>query len=165
MNHFLVPSILVPNVRMATLQSLKWWAVSWNPIPDDLVNGVLLGYRITYQMTYKSGSLQGGELKGGSEVVDALTYYYRAHKDIENYATYQVTVAGFTVAGDGPSEPMDVGMAPAQCLFLSMSINIHYFYCLLDIGDGPLEKKLVCRCKCTNEIVLSVETIDLFFFF
>ena len=60
-------------------------------------------------MTYKSGRLQGGELKGGSDTVDALTYFYKAEKDIENYATYEVTVAGFTVAGDGPSEKKIVG--------------------------------------------------------
>ena len=47
--------------------------------------------------------------KGGFAVVDELTYYYRAEQDIENYATYEISVAGYTVAGDGPSEKHLVG--------------------------------------------------------
>ena len=57
----------------------------------------------------------GGELKGGSASVDALTYYYKADQGIENYATYEVSVAAFTVAGDGPSETHLVGKYLSSC--------------------------------------------------
>lgn len=99
----IVPSIKVPNLNVYTKQHINWWAVSWRPITHEFVNGILLGYRITYHMTKQSGKDVGGEIERSIIDVNNLTYYKKVI-GLENYATYAVAVAGFTIAGDGPSE-------------------------------------------------------------
>ena len=59
-------------------------------------------------MTYKYGKLQGGEMVWREKEAGPLTYYQKIVTR-QNYATYDVTVAAFTDAGDGPSVPQSVG--------------------------------------------------------
>ena len=59
--------------------------------------------------------------------MDSLTYYYKAEEGIENYATYEVTVAGFTVAGDGPSEKHLVGEFSFGVIEDSIAYHLMYY--------------------------------------
>ena len=90
-------------MRISTKQHVHWWNISWNGIPADYVNGILLGYRLTYYMSYRSGKLLGGEHIKTIIEVNNLTFYYKV-SGLVNYATYDVTIAGYTIAGEGPSE-------------------------------------------------------------
>ena len=52
--------------------------------------------------------MQGGELQKTEIKVSNLTYYKKV-VGLVPYARYDVTVAGFTIAGDGPSQMKPVG--------------------------------------------------------
>ncbi|XP_065669705.1 uncharacterized protein LOC105849170 isoform X5 [Hydra vulgaris] len=97
-----VPSIPVPNFVVNDMQSISWWSVSWKPIPSEFINGILLGYRLIYYLSYQSGVEISGEKTKISLDFDIYTRYYK-QKDLLNYAIYSVSVAGFTAAGSGPA--------------------------------------------------------------
>ncbi|XP_047125709.1 uncharacterized protein LOC105850908 isoform X2 [Hydra vulgaris] len=97
-----VPSIPVPNFVVNDMQSTSWWSVSWRPIPTEYVNGVLLGYRLIYYLSYRSGVEISGEKTKIVLDFDIYTRYYK-QRDLLNYAIYSVSVAGFTAAGSGPA--------------------------------------------------------------
>ena len=83
-------------------QSIDWWSVTWGPLPKDKINGILRGYRLMYYMSYRSDIPIGGEQDPIIIDFDKFTFYYKATK-LVNYATYNVTVTGFTNAGNGPT--------------------------------------------------------------
>ncbi|XP_065669709.1 uncharacterized protein LOC105850908 isoform X4 [Hydra vulgaris] len=97
-----VPSIPVPNFVVNDMQSISWWSVSWKPIPSEFVNGILLGYRLIYYLSYQSGVEISGEKTKITLDFDIYTRYYK-QRDLLNYAIYSVSVAGFTAAGSGPA--------------------------------------------------------------
>jgi len=66
------------------------------------VNGILRGYRLMYYMSARSDITIGGETVRFEKDFDVFTFYYKATK-LVNYATYKVTVTGFTNAGNGPA--------------------------------------------------------------
>ena len=53
-------------------------------------------------MSYRSDIPIGGEVKPIVIEFDNVTFYYEA-RDLVNYATYNVTVTGYTNAGNGPA--------------------------------------------------------------
>ena len=83
------------------MQSFDWWAIRWGRLSSELSNGVLLGYRLIYYLSYYGGVEVTGEKQKVQLRFDNLTFYYKA-KNMLNYAVYNVTVVGFTVAGYGP---------------------------------------------------------------
>ncbi|XP_065669702.1 uncharacterized protein LOC105844513 isoform X3 [Hydra vulgaris] len=97
-----VPSIPVPNFVVNDMQSISWWSVSWKPIPSEFINGILLGYRLIYYLSYQSGVEISGEKTKITLDFDIYTRYYK-QRDLLNYAIYSVSVAGFTAAGSGPA--------------------------------------------------------------
>ena len=98
----LVPSVPVPNVFVTDMQSVDWWSVKWGRLPKDKIHGILKGYRLIYYMSYRSDIPIGGEVKPTVIEFDNVTFYYEA-RDLVNYATYNVTVTGYTNAGNGPA--------------------------------------------------------------
>ena len=100
--YFLVPSVPVPNVVINDMQAVDWWSISWGSLPSDKINGILRGYRLVYYMSYKSGIPVAGEPKRIVYDFDKFTFYFKASK-LLNYATYNVTVTGYTTAGNGPT--------------------------------------------------------------
>ena len=76
--------------------------MSWNPIPQQFVNGILRGYRLVYYLSYQSGMEISGEKKKVVLDFDKFTLYYK-QRDILNYAVYSISVAAFTVTGSGPA--------------------------------------------------------------
>ena len=82
------------------MRDISWFSVSWGRIPNERVNGILLGYKLTVSMHMESGR----EVMGATtfeKTFDIFTFYYKM-KNLVNYATYHVKVMGFTAAGDGP---------------------------------------------------------------
>ena len=84
------------------MQSVDWWSVKWGRLPKDKIHGILRGYRLIYYMSYRSDIPIGGEVKPVVIEMDNFTFYYEA-RDLVNYATYNVTVTGYTNAGIGPA--------------------------------------------------------------
>ena len=98
----LVPSVPVPNVIVNDMQSVDWWSVTWGKLPRDKINGILRGYRLIYYMSYRSEIPVAGEPKEIVHDFDKFTFYFKA-TNLVNYATYNVTVTGYTNAGNGPT--------------------------------------------------------------
>ena len=81
--------------------SIDWWAVGWRPINSEYINGILLGYRLIYYMSYYGGVEVVGEKQTVVLFFDNVTLYYKA-KNMQNYGVYNVSVVGYTAAGYGP---------------------------------------------------------------
>ena len=81
--------------------SISWWSVSWSEIPEDYANGILLGYRLTYYLAFRSGLESGGERINSEHEFDIFTFYYKATK-LLNYAVYNIRITSFTKPGNGP---------------------------------------------------------------
>ena len=102
MSFHLVPAIPVPNFEVSDMESVSWWSVSWGSIPDEHTHGILLGYRLIYYISLISGLEVPGEKIKEQHEFDVFTFYYKVTK-LLNFAVYNVTVTGFTQAGDGPA--------------------------------------------------------------
>ena len=80
---------------------------SWGKIPNDLVNGRLLGYKLKYTITLIADKATVGAPVTKIITLDKYTFRYKIH-GLQSYTTYAVSVAGYTAAGDGPySTPVD----------------------------------------------------------
>ena len=83
--------------------STDWFSVRWGKIPEEYVNGILRGYRLTYYLSYRASLPIGGELEKMQQDFNIYTFYYKV-AGLVNYAVYNVSIAGFTNAGNGVSE-------------------------------------------------------------
>ena len=100
---FSVPSVPVPNITLTDMTSTGWFYVTWGEIPDEFVNGILRGYRLTYYLSYRANLPIGGEVVKIQHDFGIHTFAYKV-TGLLNYAVYNVSIAGFTNAGDGFSE-------------------------------------------------------------
>ena len=73
--------------------------VSWEPVPEGFVHGILLGYRIFYTVISIAGEDVGKPTLNTTTDETALN---TTLSDLLNYAVYKITVTAFTVKGDGP---------------------------------------------------------------
>ena len=105
-------------MEVRTKQHISWWSVSWSAIPEDKVHGVLLGYRVRYQVGSQGGRAQGGDVPKYMIDVGPLTRYVKV-KHLTIYTTYEVTVAAHTIAGEGPSEIKIAGNVALFCFLFS----------------------------------------------
>lgn len=87
------------SVSAQNLTSESFIDVTWSPVPDGHVNGILLGYSIKYQRI----------LTADWEVFDteehALTVlptYLAISLRVQTYSIYRIQVAAFTRKGMGP---------------------------------------------------------------
>ena len=72
--------------------------VSWEPVPEGFVHGILLGYRIFYTLT----SIAGEDVRRPTvNTTTNETTLYTTLSDLLNYAVYDIRVTAFTVKGDG----------------------------------------------------------------
>ena len=72
--------------------------VSWKPVPEGFVHGILLGYRILYRV------LSIAEVNVRQPTVTATakpTALNITLTQLLNYAVYDIRVLAFTVKGDG----------------------------------------------------------------
>lgn len=72
--------------------------VSWEPVPEGFVHGVLLGYRIFYTVK----SIAGEDVRKLTvNTTTNETALRTTLSDLQNYAIYEIKVTAFTVKGDG----------------------------------------------------------------
>ena len=72
--------------------------VSWEPVPEGFVHGILLGYRIFYTVINIAGE---DVRKLTLNTTTTETALRTTLSDLLNYAVYEVKVTAFTVKGDG----------------------------------------------------------------
>ena len=72
--------------------------VSWEPVPEGFVHGILLGYRVLYKVL----ALAGEDIKGSTlnNTTDAATLNTTL-EGLQNFAVYEIRVSAFTIKGDG----------------------------------------------------------------
>ena len=68
--------------------------VAWTPPPRDQVNGILLGYNVTYK--------KAGETSASEQYINT-TFNFTVLSGLEKFAVYEVTVSAFTKVGRGPA--------------------------------------------------------------
>lgn len=72
--------------------------VSWEPVPEGFVHGILLGYRILYRVL----SIAGDDVKRLTlNTTTTETPLNTTLTRLLNYAVYDIRVLAFTVKGDG----------------------------------------------------------------
>ena len=74
---------------------------TWKKIPDDLINGILLGYKLRYTVSRISDELYIGAPITKEIKLDKFTFRYKI-TGLQSYTTYDISVAGYTDAGNGP---------------------------------------------------------------
>ena len=72
-------------------------SVSWGPVPDGFVHGVLLGYHIYYVVTQQTG----GNTVTNTKVIAVGPYVQSTTIMFNNVAKYTLEIAAFTIKGDG----------------------------------------------------------------
>jgi len=71
--------------------------VTWGPVPDGFVHGILLGYRIYYPMTPRFG----GNNVSNTKVSTVGPSQQNATIMLNNFTNYTLEIAAFTIKGDG----------------------------------------------------------------
>ena len=87
-----VPSA-APTIISAFNTSSTSIAVHWNPIPENLTNGILLGYRISYR-PFSQVSLPGNITVNASSTSVEL-------KGLQKFCFYLIIIFGYTKTGEG----------------------------------------------------------------
>ena len=73
--------------------------VSWEPVIEGFVHGILLGYRIFYTAISIAGAENVRKLT--LNTTTSATALRTSLSDLLNYAVYEIKVTAFTVKGDG----------------------------------------------------------------
>jgi len=87
-----VPSLAPVNLRAHNMSSTRL-LVAWEPLPEDQVNGILLGYKVTYS--------KYGEIDARKQNVSAMLNL-TILSGLEKFTVYHVNVSAFTRVGNGP---------------------------------------------------------------
>ena len=67
--------------------------VAWEPLPDDQVNGILLGYKVTYRRRKEIHAR-----KQNTSIILNFTIL----AGLDKFTAYDVNVSAFTRVGNGP---------------------------------------------------------------
>ena len=87
-----MPSLAPVNLRARNISSTSLLVV-WEPLPDDEVNGILLGYKVTYR---KHEDVHARK-QNRSTVLN-----YTILAGLNKFTAYDVNVSAFTLVGNGP---------------------------------------------------------------
>lgn len=68
--------------------------VAWTLLPSDQVNGILLGYNVTFK--------KAGETSASEQYINT-TLNSTVLRGLEKFTVYEVTVSAFTKVGPGPA--------------------------------------------------------------
>ena len=72
--------------------------VTWGPVPDGFVHGILLGYHIYYTKSRQTGRA----VSSNTEVITVGPYEQDTTITLlTNFAIYGLEIAAFTIKGDG----------------------------------------------------------------
>ena len=116
-----MPAVPPPNVRLQDYLSTTTLHLRWDGINSDQVNGILMGYIITYE-SYKIAAKEVGVAKiTVTKTVDKFTHDLLI-TNLESFATYKITITGYTQRGSGPiSEPIYGGTVFSFLFLLTYS--------------------------------------------
>jgi len=87
-----VPSLAPVNLRAHNMSSTSL-LVAWEQPPEDQVNGILLGYKVTYS---KYGEIDTRKQN------DSVMLNFTTISGLDKFTVYQVNVSAFTRVGNGP---------------------------------------------------------------
>lgn len=95
---YLVPSKPPVSPNAVNLSGPHTIHVSWEPVPEGFVHGILLGYRIFYTVI----SIAGEDVRRPTlNTTTNETALSTTLSNLLNYAVYDIQVTAFTVKGDG----------------------------------------------------------------
>lgn len=105
-----MPSKPPTGVRVQHKISLHTIVVKWNAIDEKDANGRFRGYRIKYTARKVAGiDVIVTDSSSKEIVVDKFTFKLKLN-DLTTYSLYDISVSGFTEAGNGPfSQPVSAG--------------------------------------------------------
>ena len=75
--------------------------VQWDAIPEGKHNGVFRGFQLRYTMLSTGGRSLVPQGKTVLVTTDKFTFQYII-RGLQSYSTYEITISGFTNAGEGP---------------------------------------------------------------
>ena len=92
---FAVP--VSPPLNLIANSSFTEIQLSWQPIPPDDVNGILLGYKILYR---QQGTTQWTEQIVHRSALEATV------ASLSEYTDYEIKIMGYNSKGQGPFSPI-----------------------------------------------------------
>lgn len=95
---YLVPSKPPLSPYAVNMSGAHSIPVSWEPVPEGFLHGILLGYRIFYTVI----SIAGEDVRKLTlNTTTTATALRTTLSDLLNYAVYEIKVTAFTVKGGG----------------------------------------------------------------
>lgn len=95
----LVPSETPQNTRPINKASSTTIPVKWSHIPQQYVHGILRGYNIYYKLVRLADKpVSGAPYERVTVRANETTVTL---KNLESFAVYEISIAGFTSKGDG----------------------------------------------------------------
>ena len=82
--------------------------ISWDPVPKQSTNGVILGYYITFNMTNRTENhsrRRRRSVEVGTTVKVPVTQGNYTFKNLQPYTWYSVRIAAYTTKGTGKWSP------------------------------------------------------------
>ena len=73
--------------------------VTWSPVPDGFVHGILRGYRI---YIWKTREVESSSYSQTREITYGHNVHETVIKLLTNYASYNLEITAFTIKGEGP---------------------------------------------------------------
>lgn len=96
--YFVVPSKAPVDLSAVNSSGPYSIIVSWKPVPDCFVHGILRGYRVLYKLlTVAEESVQAETVIKTTDEKTLTTTL----EGLENYGMYDIRVLAFTIKGDG----------------------------------------------------------------
>ena len=104
------PSVprVAPVVSVSDRKSTSSLMISWTDIPEEDVNGKLLGYHITYK-PIKISDQNVDEAEAKTVTMPASGRNELSLESLSSFTRYNITVAGYTAAGDGKTSEAVLG--------------------------------------------------------
>ena len=94
------PSSSPPNTKVLDLVTTSSLQVSWNALPQQSINGLLIGYRLIYKLL--STSRRRALFAKPEEIIVSPHKTSIWLKGLRSFSVYEIKVAAFTSVGDGP---------------------------------------------------------------
>ena len=76
--------------------------IKWSAIPIDKYNGIFRGYKLRYAMLSSGSRVLVPKGKSAVITTDKFTFEYKI-SGLQSYSSYEITISGYTDAGEGPS--------------------------------------------------------------
>ena len=80
--------------------------VSWGPVPDGFVHGILRGYRIYFTKTQEIGRPASSQTQ---VITCGPNVYNTTIKLLNNFAIYDLSITAFTIKGEGAMSAIEEG--------------------------------------------------------